>query len=241
MSGLVHKSWSATGCCAKQVRCRRCCPSRSTTVSGAGRRRWRWGRRSHRRAGSWHAASHRSATYSCRLQKILLIHVFAAQNTGFSGRNSMWLKFTASEDKPHAPTVVFSSSFPVIPCHPRESGEKAGRKRESRDFGFEVDSRFRGNDVISARRVAFKPGACPAEDLEESVLFSANFRAREYPEMRNHAENPVSGNVQAWLCRRDIFYGAGSWPSFPRKRESILVSESRNSSEEDGGMEWAAA
>ena len=61
---------------------------------------------------------------SCK--KILLIHVFAAQNTRFPGLNSVWFKFTASEDKPHAPTVGFSSSFPVIPCHPRESGEKAG-------------------------------------------------------------------------------------------------------------------
>ena len=33
--------------------------------------------------------------------------------------------------------------------------------------------------------------------IEENVLFSVNFRARECPEMRNHAENPVSGNVQA--------------------------------------------
>ena len=30
------------------------------------------------------------------------IHAFAAQNTGFSDRNSVWLKFTASENKPHA-------------------------------------------------------------------------------------------------------------------------------------------
>ncbi len=55
-----------------------------------------------------------------RLQKTLLMHVFSAQNTGSSGRNSVWLKLTSSEDKPHAPTVVFSPSFP--------------RKRESRDF-----------------------------------------------------------------------------------------------------------
>ena len=48
----------------------------------------------------------------CQLQKILLIHVFAAQNTRLPGRNSMWFKFTASEDKPHAPAVGFSSSFP---------------------------------------------------------------------------------------------------------------------------------
>ena len=32
--------------------------------------------------------------------------------TGFSGRNRVWLKFTASEDEPHAPTAVFRSSFP---------------------------------------------------------------------------------------------------------------------------------
>ena len=30
------------------------------------------------------------------------IHAFTAQNTGFSDRNSVWLKFTASENKPHA-------------------------------------------------------------------------------------------------------------------------------------------
>ena len=30
------------------------------------------------------------------------------KNTGFSGRNRVWLKFTASEDKPHAPTVVLA-------------------------------------------------------------------------------------------------------------------------------------
>ena len=48
------------------------------------------------------------------------IRTFTAQNTGFSVRNRVWLKFTASEDKPHAPTAVFGPSFP--------------RKRESRDF-----------------------------------------------------------------------------------------------------------
>ncbi len=40
------------------------------------------------------------------------IRTFTAQNTGFSGRNRVWLKFTASEDKPHALTAVFRPSFP---------------------------------------------------------------------------------------------------------------------------------
>ena len=34
--------------------------------------------------------------------KFLPIHAFTARNTGFSGRSSVRLKFTASEDKPHA-------------------------------------------------------------------------------------------------------------------------------------------
>ena len=34
--------------------------------------------------------------------KFRLIHVFTARNTGLSGRSSVWLMFTASEDKPHA-------------------------------------------------------------------------------------------------------------------------------------------
>ena len=38
--------------------------------------------------------------------------MFTAQNTGFPGRSSVWLKFTPSEDKPHAPMVVLS----VIPA-----------------------------------------------------------------------------------------------------------------------------
>ena len=59
---------------------------------------------------------------SCR--KCWPIRAFTAQNTGFSGRNRVWLKFTAGEDKPHAPTAVFRPSFPVIPA-------EAGRKRES--------------------------------------------------------------------------------------------------------------
>ena len=31
-----------------------------------------------------------------------LIRTFTTQNTGVSGRNRVWLKFTASGDKPHA-------------------------------------------------------------------------------------------------------------------------------------------
>ena len=50
----------------------------------------------------------------------LPIQTFTAQNTGVSGRNSAWLKFTASEDKPHAQNGRLGPSFP--------------RKRESRDF-----------------------------------------------------------------------------------------------------------
>ena len=60
---------------------------------------------------------------SCK--KLLLIHMFAAQDTRFPGRNRVWLKFTASEDKPHAPTVGFSSSFPVIPA---KAGIHYGRR-----------------------------------------------------------------------------------------------------------------
>ena len=48
--------------------------------------------------------------------------MFTAQNAEFPGRSSVWLKFTPSEDRPHALMVVLS----VIPRHPRESGEKAG-------------------------------------------------------------------------------------------------------------------
>ena len=43
------------------------------------------------------------------------VRKFTAQNTEFSGRNRAWLKFTASEDEPHAPTVVLAR-------HSRESG-----------------------------------------------------------------------------------------------------------------------
>ena len=60
----------------------------------------------------------------------------------------------------------------------------------------------------------------PQKIWKKMSCFQPIFRARECLEVRSHAENPVSGNVQV-LCRRDIFYGAGSWPSFPRKRESI--------------------
>ena len=34
--------------------------------------------------------------------KFRLIHAFTARNTGLSGRSSVWLMFTASEDRPHA-------------------------------------------------------------------------------------------------------------------------------------------
>ena len=54
--------------------------------------------------------------YTCQLHKMSAQRAFTAQNTEFSGRNRVWLKFTASEDRPHAPTVVFSPSFPL----PRE-------------------------------------------------------------------------------------------------------------------------
>ena len=67
--------------------------------------------------------------------EFLSIHTFTAQNAGFSGRDSVWLKFTASEDKPRAPTVV-------LPRHSRESGNPEV-------FVIEVDSRFRGNDGLS--------------------------------------------------------------------------------------------
>ena len=59
-------------------------------------------------------------TSTCQFHNMSAHTHITAQNAGVSGRNSMWLKFTASEDKPHAPTAIFSSSFP--------------RKRESRDF-----------------------------------------------------------------------------------------------------------
>ena len=36
------------------------------------------------------------------------IRTFTAQNTGFSGRSSVRLKFTAGEDKPYAPTIVLA-------------------------------------------------------------------------------------------------------------------------------------
>ena len=49
----------------------------------------------------------RNSCITCRPTR-----TFTAQNTGVSGRNSMWLKFTASEDRPHAPMAIFSSSFP---------------------------------------------------------------------------------------------------------------------------------
>ena len=45
----------------------------------------------------------------------LPIRTFTAQNTEGSGRNSAWLEFTASEDKPHAQMVVLAR-------HSRESG-----------------------------------------------------------------------------------------------------------------------
>ena len=45
--------------------------------------------------------------------KFLSIYALAACNMGFPGRNNVWLKFTASEDKPHAPTAVFGPSFPL--------------------------------------------------------------------------------------------------------------------------------
>ena len=62
------------------------------------------------------------------------IETFTAQNTGVSGRNSAWLKFTASEDKPHARMVVLAR-------HSRESGNPETSV-------IEVDSRFRGNDGL---------------------------------------------------------------------------------------------
>ena len=46
----------------------------------------------------------------------LPIHAFAARNTGFSDRSSVWLEFPASEGKPHAPMVFFRPPFPVIPA-----------------------------------------------------------------------------------------------------------------------------
>ena len=37
---------------------------------------------------------------SCKKNRT--IHAFPLQNMGFSDRSGVWLKFTASEDKPHA-------------------------------------------------------------------------------------------------------------------------------------------
>ena len=45
--------------------------------------------------------------YPASCIKFLPIHAFTARNTGFSGRSSVRLKFTASEDKPHAIFVSF--------------------------------------------------------------------------------------------------------------------------------------
>ena len=39
--------------------------------------------------------------------------VFTAQNTGFPGRSSVWLKFTASEGESHSPMVLFQTVIPV--------------------------------------------------------------------------------------------------------------------------------
>ena len=58
------------------------------------------------------------------------VHTFTAQNTEFPGRSSVWLEFTASGDKPHAPMVFLSR-------HSRESGNPL-QSRSS------LDSRFRG-------------------------------------------------------------------------------------------------
>ena len=73
----------------------------------------------------------------------------------------------------------------IRPIHPgagrrqrRHHAKRAGRPR----------SQVRNRCLGSLRRRRF---------IDENVLFSANFRAHECPEMSNHAENPVSGNVQA--------------------------------------------
>ena len=58
--------------------------------------------------------------------------------------------------------------------------------------------------------------------MEEDVLFSANFRARECPEMRSHAENLVSGNVQA-CCAVAIFFTAQAPSTSAQWFWSILV------------------
>ena len=42
---------------------------------------------------------------------------------------------------------------------------------------------------------------------------SLKYRTREYPEMRNHKEIlSCFKQRMGMLCRRGIFYGAGSWP-----------------------------
>ena len=40
--------------------------------------------------------------FTCQLHKFVQYMRFIARNTRFSDRNSVWLMFTASEDKPHA-------------------------------------------------------------------------------------------------------------------------------------------
>ena len=72
---------------------------------------------------------------TCQLQKILLIHVFAAQNTRFP-----------------AETACGSSSLPVRISHTYQRLSSARHSRESGNpgtFMIEVDSRFRGNDGLS--------------------------------------------------------------------------------------------
>ena len=72
------------------------------------------------------------------------VHRFTAQNTGFPGRSSVWFKFTASEDKPHALIVVLARHSP---SSPRKRGE-SGNPLQSRKS---LDSRFRGNDGLFAK------------------------------------------------------------------------------------------
>ena len=90
--------------------------------------------------------------------KCRFIRAFTVQNTGFSGRNRVWLKFTAGEDKPHAPTIVFSLSFPrkLVPAKAGSGNPLQSRKS--------LDSRFRGNDGLS-------PEPAPGFDRREQRNF----------------------------------------------------------------------
>ena len=142
-------------------------------------------------------------------ERILLIHVLAAQNPEFSGRNSVWLRFTASEDKPHAPTIVFSPSFPVIPRHPRFRGND-GPKTTVGGCGLSSSLRSLRSAVPPARASLRSPSAGRASPRTWTIS-----RAAPAPLLLRWGRRDLPDSWAAWSPP------TGHWPAIARPRRDV--------------------